>query len=854
MSSKLFARRISRYLAKFINWNGQAGKKQRKSDLRLETLENRWVPAFSISLGNAVPIAPPSGDAVALTYGTDGWMSVPVTVTRGASTDATNVYLRVTTASTTFNNTFSTYFSTIDPNPQTNPAGSAAVSNTFDPEKPGQIKYGPDNQISQNSLLTFTGTGSQSTQTAYMWVSQKNFNEFTRVLSTGASYSVEALAKNSSNVWASVGTSSGKTLNINKQSITAIVSIENKEYDGTDAANISTRRLDGFKTGDPSQINPNQPTVSLSGGVASFIDKNRGQGRTVNVTGLALSGTDAINYRLASTSVSSTADIAARQLYVNLDALQRVYDGTDHVSFADGQYDPITHAVSPAQVNGVVDSESVVVRLSNVALDSKHAGLRTVVFNAALESGDNGITDQSNYDLLPNNVQISNALVDPRPISFTFSAEDKVFDGTEIATFDPASIQAIPETDTDRGLVGKDTVVLDMNAYFVGRDVLWNTKVQPQVPAAMTVYGEMKSLLINSDPANSDYVLDYIDSTLATISPRQLTITPNSLTGSNKLIYGQGKVFGTSPSNVTYSELGSGDEITAVQVRFGNDSGFDIAANAPAGSYAGSLSIVEGPIFGNKLFRLENYTVVLGNGDVEIAKANAVVTANSASGTYSGESQSVTGFTASGLVNGETETVLSGLAESGGVGTAAGKYAHSYTVGSYDGNYNLSFVAGSLEIAKANLQAIAQNKFKVYDGTPFTAFTVGFRGLVNGENGSVVSGQDGVKFGGTAIGASNYGTYTITLANIESLSADNYNIELASSPDGVLTIGQEVLKVRLKEGLQKTYGDTYTFSTSDFIFENLAQGVRVDDIGAFSVGSGARAGVDSYAVNIAAFQ
>ena len=90
------------------------------------------------------------------------------------------------------------------------------------------------------------------------------------------------------------------------------------------------------------------------------------------------------------------------------------------------------------------------------------------------------------------------------------------------------------------------------------------------------------------------------------------------------------------------------------------------------------------------------------NGTLRIAKANATVTANSdLTKTYTGVAQSVSGFTASGLVNNEAATVLTGVTASG-TGTNAGDYTS--TASGTDGNYNLSFVNGTLRIAKANVE------------------------------------------------------------------------------------------------------------------------------------------------------
>jgi hypothetical protein len=43
--------------------------------------------------------------------------------------------------------------------------------------------------------------------------------------------------------------------------------------------------------------------------IGTFVDKNVGTGKTVNITGLSLGGTDAINYSLSTTTATTTANI-----------------------------------------------------------------------------------------------------------------------------------------------------------------------------------------------------------------------------------------------------------------------------------------------------------------------------------------------------------------------------------------------------------------------------------------------------------------------------------------------------------------------------------------------------------------
>src|SRR5262249_29808505 len=86
----------------------------------------------------------------------------------------------------------------------------------------------------------------------------------------------------------SANTTASTTANIAGASLSALVSVNNKVYDGTTNATIATRALNGVLGSD---------NVTLSGGTASFATKSVGTNKTVTVTGLSLSGTDAANYQ-----------------------------------------------------------------------------------------------------------------------------------------------------------------------------------------------------------------------------------------------------------------------------------------------------------------------------------------------------------------------------------------------------------------------------------------------------------------------------------------------------------------------------------------------------------------------------
>src|SRR5206468_1300897 len=98
------------------------------------------------------------------------------------------------------------------------------------------------------------------------------------------------------------------SFDVAKATLSGSVTANSKTYDGTTAAAIATRSLSGVLGSD---------VVTLSGGTASFPNKNVGTTKTVTATGLSLSGTAAANYVLSSTTASTTADISSRTLTVS---------------------------------------------------------------------------------------------------------------------------------------------------------------------------------------------------------------------------------------------------------------------------------------------------------------------------------------------------------------------------------------------------------------------------------------------------------------------------------------------------------------------------------------------------------
>ncbi|MDZ7811581.1 MAG: YDG domain-containing protein, partial [Ideonella sp.] len=102
------------------------------------------------------------------------------------------------------------------------------------------------------------------------------------------------------------------------------------------------------------------------------------------------------------------------------------------------------------------------------------------------------------------------------------------------------------------------------------------------------------------------------------------------------------------------------------------------------------------------------------NGRID--PAALTVTGNSATGTYTGQAQSVSGFTVNGLQGTDTVASLSTVSASGAMRTNAGTALNTVTAG-LENNYTVTTTNGTLSITPAQLSAMLVGEVgKVYDG------------------------------------------------------------------------------------------------------------------------------------------
>ena len=265
------------------------------------------------------------------------------------------------------------------------------------------------------------------------------------------------------------------TASMTAKHITGSFTAQDKQYDGTTAATVQTRSLNGAIAGD---------AVYLGGGTATFVDKNIGAGKTVTLIGAMLTGTDAGNYVLDSVA-TTTASITAKHLTGNFTASDKQYDGN------------ATAAVLTRSVTGAISGDDVSLSGGTATFADKNVGTgKTVTLTGATLTG----TDASNYVL--DSVATAIASITGKHITGSFTAPDKVYDSTTAATV---------ATRVLTGVVSPDVVALTGGtAAFADKNVGTNKTV--------TLTG---ATLSGADAGN--YVLDSVATTTASITVKHIT-------------------------------------------------------------------------------------------------------------------------------------------------------------------------------------------------------------------------------------------------------------------------------------------------------------------------------------------
>lgn len=458
------------------------------------------------------------------------------------------------------------------------------------------------------------------------------------------------------------------TASITPKSLTVTgITASGKTYDGD-----ATATLDYANATIAGVVGNEQVTVASAAG--AFADKNVGVSKTVNITGITLTGADAGNYTVGEDSYATnlTADITAKSVTVTgITVNGKAYDSTTD---AELDYTNVTFT-------GIVQGDTLTVTATGAFADANVGEGKTVTISDITLSG----TDADNYALDISGSQVTTtASITPRSITgatVTLSATQFTYDGEEKSV-----------TVTGVELDGKALAAAD---YDVSGDLTGTNAATYTV----TVTGKD----------------NYTDSATASwrMVPKPVTIT--GLSASSKTYDGTTKA--TPAGTATVSGKFDGDEVTVT---------------------AGTAAFADKNVGTNKVVTFSGYKLAGGDaGNYTLSAQPAGVTAGIAakvvglswsntSFTYDGNSHAPTA-TAIGLVAGDACTVTV-------TGAQVNAGSHTATAASLS-NANYALPTGKtcdFAVARAKLSVTAHAKSKV-EGAADPALTYTATGLVGSD-------------------------------------------------------------------------------------------------------------------------
>ncbi|MDO9365722.1 MAG: YDG domain-containing protein, partial [Methylotenera sp.] len=394
-------------------------------------------------------------------------------------------------------------------------------------------------------------------------------------------------------------------LNVTVADITAA----NKTYSGTTAATLSagSASITGKVSGDALNVD----ATGLSG---SFDTKSVGTGKTVNYTGIALSGADVGNYNLTSSTGTTTADISKLDVTVaDITALNKTYDRTTDA----------TMSTSSASITGKVAGDALNVDATGLSgtFDTWNAGNgKTVSYTGVALSG----ADAGNYNLT-SSTGTTTANITPRSLTVSgITAANKDYDGT-------TSVALSVGTAAFSGVLGADVVTITP-------DVIGGSFADKNAGTSKAI--NLTGVTLSGTEA-SNYTLDSVVGVTADIAPVALQIAANDMT------YAYNGTNFSNGNGVTYTGFVNGETSGVLDGTLAYDGTSQGAKNA--GSYTLSASGLTA----------SNYTIEYVDGALIITPKALMMTGVTATDKiYDGNtSATVSGGTLNGLVGTETLNV-----------------------------------------------------------------------------------------------------------------------------------------------------------------------------------------------------
>jgi len=531
--------------------------------------------------------------------------------------------------------------------------------------------------------------------------------------STDGAIPVYGYQLSSSTISGPIGTITAKLISVASTTITA----NDKVYDGNTSATLNpgTATLSGVVGADVVTVD----TTSVTG---SFLDPNAGINKTVDVTGMLLTGADAGNYQLAPINTTLLADITPKTLTIGtttITANDKVYDGNTSATLNPGT----------ATLSGVVGADVVTVDTTSVTgsfLDANAGINKTVDVTGMILGG----TDAGNYQLAPVNTTLL-ADITPKTLtigSTTITANDKVYDGNTTATLNPG-------TATLSGIVGADVVTVDTTGV-VG------SFLDPNAGINKTV--DVTGMLLGGADAGNYQLAPVNTSLLADITPKTLTIGSTTITANDK-VYDGNTTATLNPGTATLSGIVGADVVTVdttgvvgsfLDPNAGINKTVDVTGMLLGGADAGNYQLA--PVNTSLLADITPKTLTIGSTTIT---ANDKVYDGNTTATLNPGTATLSGIVGADVVTVDTTGVVGSFLDPNAGINKTVDVTGMLLGGADAGNYQLAPVNTSLlaDITPKTLTigstTITAND-KVYDGNTSATLnpgTVSLSGVVGGD-------------------------------------------------------------------------------------------------------------------------
>ena len=560
------------------------------------------------------------------------------------------------------------------------------------------------------------------------------------------------------------------TSTISPKALTATFADITKVYDGTTNATAGVGTLSGVESGDTGKV-----SVSAS---AAYDQKNAGS-RTVNYTGVALSGTEAGNYSIATTTTGK-GTITPKALTATFADITKVYDGTTGATAGVGT------------LSGVESDDTGKVSVSaSAAYDQKNAGSRTVNYTGVALSGD----EAANYSIAT--MTTGKGTITPKALTATFADISKTYDGTTNATAGVGTLTGVESGDTGKVSVSASAAYDDKN---VGSRTVNYTGVA----------------LSGAEAGN--YSIATTTTGKGTITPKALTATFADITkvydGTTSATAGVGTLSGVESddtgkvsvsASAAYDEKNAGSRIV------------DYTGVALSGTEAGNYSIA---------------TTTTGKGTITPKALTA--TFADITKVYDGTTGATAGVgTLSGVASGDTGKVsvsASAAYDEKNVGSRTVNYTGVALSGTEAGNYSIATTTtGKGTITPKELTATFADISKTYDGT--TSATAGagtLAGVIAADEGKVSVSAS------AAYDQKNAGSRIVNYSGVALSGDEAANYSIATTATGAGTITPKTIAATFAD-ISKVYDGTTSATTG----AGTLSGVETVDTGNVSVSASA---------------